>query len=158
MFFDWTWTQRHDGSEWRRGRLRSTWPTGWCSWTGAWISPPALGSRATAGVSSKVIPASGSTRPASGAWTRVGSHGRLGGLSSGPHPARTTLRCRNCLASCVSLSYDTDGSVLAAAASGEGSATVVRVFDCDYDAHACQPIGRVDGAVQESLFLDGAKP
>jgi hypothetical protein len=58
----------------------------------------------------------------------------------------------------ISLSYDTDGSVLAAVASGDGDEDVTRVFDCDRDTETCQPIGKFQGATQDPVFLTGAKP
>lgn len=61
------------------------------------------------------------------------------------------------LGSHVSLSYDTDGSVLAAVAGVAGSEDAVLVLDCDLEAQVCEPIGQVEGAPPEPLFLDGAK-
>jgi hypothetical protein len=36
------------------------------------------------------------------------------------------------------------------------TAYAVLVFDCDFDAQVCEPIGRIDDSTQDPLFLDGA--
>jgi hypothetical protein len=58
----------------------------------------------------------------------------------------------------LSLSYDTDGSVMAAVASGAGDDGITTVFDCNRNADACEPIGQLDGATEDSVFLAGTTP
>ena len=58
----------------------------------------------------------------------------------------------------ISLSYDTDGSVMAAVANVTGSEAAVFIFDCDLNAQVCEPIGRIDGPTRDPLFLDGTRP
>jgi hypothetical protein len=154
---DWTWTRRHDGSEWRRGRafdLANR--VVLVDWRVSWSSGPRFENTGWRFVDSRP----GERLDPTGEW-RVDTTWQPW-PSGGPVERSTSGKADVPLpdmprGSHVSLSYDTDGSVLAAVASDGGGEAVVRVFDCESLAQACEAIGRVESA-PAPLFLDGTKP
>ena len=144
---NWTWTECHDGSEWRRGHaFDMANRVVLVDWRVDYTQGPRFEYTGWRFVDS----GPGERLDPTGAW-RVDTTWQPW-PSGGPAQKSTFGEDDAPLqelppGSLVSLAYDTDGSVLAAVASGEGPETVVRMFDCDLAANACEPIGRVEGAL-----------
>ncbi len=161
----WTWLIPHRGTEWGAGRvfdMRSRMVLGSGSRGGLEHPPPVLaqldlpetGWHYVEGLEGERLDPTGQWRVNS-TWQTWPEGGPVERSTSGEDAVALPELPQG---SRISLSYDTDGSVMAAVANPTGSQAAVLMFDCDLDAQVCEPIGRITEPTQSPLFLDGTRP
>lgn len=158
----WTWVSPHQGSEWGRGRVfdmsnrmvlgssegldDTPLPGGQSESATRWHYVDGLEGERLDPTGRWRVDATWQAWPHGGPVERSTSDETAAALPQLPRGSR------------IALSYDTDGSVMAAVATANGSDAAVLVFDCDLDAQVCEPIGRIEEPTQAPLFLDGTRP
>ena len=161
----WTWLTAHQGSEWGRGRvidLRGRMVLGSGSGGGIENPPfvlerldmPATGWRYAEGGEGERLDPAGDWRVDS-TWRPWPDGGPVERSTSGDDVVALPTLPRGTR---IALSYDTDGSVMAAVADATGTSDAVLVFDCERGAQKCEPIGRAGAPTQDPVFLDGTRP